>query len=109
MSGLGAVGSPLRAAGSQDAELVAVRIGHGQPAGVAHLDPGRAECKQPVDFGLRLAVGRATSSKCNLVMPTFGINGGPPHVIFGPPRGDRIAVSWSWSHTSGQPSASLQK
>ena len=28
-------------------------------------------------------------------------------MIFGPPRGERIAVSWSWSQTNGQPSASL--
>ena len=48
-------------------------------------------------------------SKCTRPFPTFGIRGGPPQVTFGPPCGERIAVSWSWSQTSGHPSASLQK
>ena len=48
-------------------------------------------------------------SKCSRFFPVFGATGGPPQVIFGPPCGERIAVSSSWSQTSGQPSASLQK
>jgi hypothetical protein len=32
-----------------------------------------------------------------------------PHVIFGPPCGERIAVSWRWSQTNGQAGASLQE
>ena len=35
--------------------------------------------------------------------------GGPPHAILGPPSGDWMAVSSSWSHTRGQPRALLQK
>ena len=39
----------------------------------------------------------------------LGATGGPPHDIFDPACGDWIAVSSSWSQTSGQPSAWLQK
>ena len=45
----------------------------------------------------------------NALRADFAITGGPPQVTLGPPYGARIAVSWSWSQTSGQPSASLQK
>src|SRR5690606_30918455 len=37
----------------------------------------------------------------SLFVPFFGATGGPPQVIFVPPSGAWIAVSWSWSQTSG--------
>ncbi len=70
----------------------------------------RAEGDEPVDLRLLVAVGRRRDVEVQPVpCPVFGVTGGPPQVTFGPPCGDRIAVSSSWSHTSGQPSASLQK
>ena len=49
-------------------------------------------------------------SRCSRFGPDLGGTGGPPHVISGPvPSGARIAVSSSWSQTSGHPSAALQK
>jgi cytochrome P450 len=44
-----------------------------------------------------------------LTRAAFGLTGGPPQAIFVPPPGAWIAVSSSWSQTSGQPSAALQK
>ena len=38
----------------------------------------------------------------------LGATGGPPHETLVPPCGDCTAVSSSWSHTSGHPSASRQ-
>lgn len=50
------------------------------------------------------------TSRCSRFLPSFGATGGPPQVIIGPvPSGARIAVSSSWSQTSAQPSAALQK
>ena len=47
-----------------------------------------------------------------LILPALG-EAGPERLedgaVFVPPPGDWIAVSWSWSQTNGQPSASLQK
>ncbi len=39
----------------------------------------------------------------------FGISGGPPQVIFGPPRDERTASLDLGPQINGQPSASLQK
>jgi len=60
-----------------------------------------SDCRSPWAGGAR--------SKCTRLFPVLGLTGGPPQVTFGPPCGERIAVSWSWSQTNGQPNASLQK
>ena len=53
--------------------------------------------------------GDGTRSRWSRFLPSFGATGGPPQVIFVPPWGDWIAVSSSWSQTSGQSRALLQK
>ena len=86
--------------GCQHPEFIAVGISHGYPADfvLANFDASRAERHETVD--LRLADHRAAGgarSKRSRSLPVLGINGGPLQVIFEPPLGDWIAVSWSWS------------
>jgi uncharacterized protein YndB with AHSA1/START domain len=102
-------GSPLLR--GQDAELVATRVGHHHPADVAlaDVDAPRTEPDEPVDLGRWSPSTAGAMSRCSRFLPSFASCGGPPQVIFGPPRGERIAVSWSWSQTNGHPSAAAQK
>ena len=77
---------------------------------LADVDARRAEGDETVDLRLLVAVGGRSDVEVQPVLPGLRrARGGPPQVIFGPPCGDRIAVSSSWSQTNGQPSASLQK
>ena len=92
----------------REAELVAVGVGQLDGAVPGAAEPGRPQRDQSVDLGCQVAVGRARSKRCRF-LPCFGATGGPPHATLVPPCGDWTAVSWSWSHTRGQPSASAQK
>ena len=82
----------------QDAELVAVGIGHDDPVDVAlaDVDPGRAERHETVDLGVLLGLVERRDIEVHRFLPSFGATGGPPQAMIGPvPSGARIAVSSS--------------
>ena len=98
---------PLAAA---QAELVAVGIGQLDgiviPGAAEHgLPPARPVDRPRLPGRHRSEQGRSAAGSSH----DFGATGGPPHATLVPPCGDWIAVSWSSSHTRGQPSASAQK
>lgn len=90
-------------------ELVAVRIGQLDDVRVRLADEdGGAEIREAVDLVRELAVGDG-ELEALAVAPVLGLEGRAAPGTFVPPWRDWIAVSWSWSQTSGQPSASAQK
>jgi hypothetical protein len=95
----------------QHHELVALRVeqldGPGELPGTP--DVRRPKREQSRDLGRLIRTGLRGELEAQPVAIALGPQGGPPQEMIEPPRDDRIAVSSSWSHTSGQPSASLQK
>ena len=90
---------PSPTEGARHLELVAVGVGQ-LDAAVPVAELGRPERDQSLD--LRGGSGAARSKRCRF-LPFLGATGGPPHETLVPPCGDWMAVSSSWSHTSGQP------
>jgi len=73
---------------------MAVGIGHDHSADLALADVNARRPERGETLGLRLlvTVDRRARSKCIRSFPVFGMSGGPPQLILGPPWGERTAV-----------------
>lgn len=81
----------------QHTELVSIGIRHDHPAhlALADVDASRPEGGETIDLCLLITAEWRSDVEVQPVLAGFGHEGGPPQVIFGPPWGERMAVSWS--------------